>query len=320
MRLWFLILLTAGAVACNGDPAEPKDGKNDAKAGDEAASDKTPDAPTPAADAPPIKPIDPDSFVVEVKTRDRRNMVKVGGGKFLRGSPDGVGTDAERPQKKVRLETFWIDRAPVTVSQFKRCVEARRCKETTFRVGPEKRKHKTRPQDCNYGVPGREDEPMNCVSWFGARTYCRWAEKKLPTEAQWEKAARGTDGRLYPWGNDAPTCDNACLVAAGGEKCPKGEDAAPFTCKVGSKEAGVSPYGALDMGGNVWEWVEDGWSPTFYKDDPETNSPVNSSRTPKHPVRGGSASSDPESLRSAYRIAFTKEATPAWVGIRCALD
>ena len=308
MRLWFAIAL----VALTGCPNPPAPAPDNAPPPDE--EEEVADAPA----GPKIQPIDPATFEIEVKTRDRRNMVKVPGSSFLRGSVDGVGDDNERPQASVRLETFWIDRTPVTVEQFQRCVEARRCKETTFQPGREHAKQLTRPEDCNYGVKGREEQPMNCVTFFGARAYCRWAEKKVPTEAQWEKAARGTDGRRYPWGNSPPTCERACLGSARGKKCPNEEGT--YTCKAGSREAGVSPYGALDMAGNVWEWTDDGWSATFYQDDPETNSPSNTSRTPDHPVRGGSASSNPDALRNARRIPLVGEATPAWIGFRCALD
>ena len=307
MRFWFVIVLAL--AGCPGKPAPAP--------AQDAQVEAVEDVPE-AAQGPAIMPIDPATFEIEVKTRDRRNMVKVPGSAFLRGSVDGVGDENERPQTSVRLETFWIDRTPVTVEQFGRCVEARRCKETTFQVGREHDKQLTRPEDCNYGTKGREEHPMNCVSYFGAQAYCRWAEKKLPTEAQWEKAARGSDGRRYPWGNTPLTCERACVGSAGGKKCPNEEGA--LTCKAGAREPGASPYGALDMAGNVWEWTDDGWSATFYKDDPETNSPANTSRTPDHPVRGGSASSTPAALRTARRIPLPAEATPAFAGFRCALD
>jgi eukaryotic-like serine/threonine-protein kinase len=317
MRFSLAIMLAAAVCACQESAPAPAP-TADADAGAKPAAKGVPAeaAAKPAAEVPALVPIDPSSFVIEVKTRDRRNMVKVQGSKFLRGSVDGVGDDTEHPQTRLRLETYWIDRTPVTVSQFLRCVNANRCKETTFKVGREKKRHLTRPEDCNFGVEGREDQPMNCVSWFGARAYCRWAEKKLASEAQWEKAARGSDGRLYPWGNEPPSCERACVEAAGGQACPRQESS--FTCKPGEREAGASPYGALDMAGNVWEWTDDGWSPTFYKDDPENH--TNSSRTENHPVRGGSVATNADGLRAAKRIPMPSGATPAFVGFRCTLD
>ncbi len=312
MRLWFVILLAMGLLACPGETPAPK---TDTDAGASTAPEEK--ASDPVAKGPALVPTDPATWVIETKTRDRRNMVKVQGSKFLRGSVDGDGHETERPRASLRLETYWIDRSPVTVSQFDRCVQANRCKETTFSTGRQKKTHLTRPEDCNYGVEGREEHPMNCVSWFGARAYCRWAEKKLVTEAQWEKAARGSDARTYPWGHDAPTCERGCFESAGGKACDRGEDA-PYTCEVGKAETGASPYGALDMAGNVWEWTDDGWSPSFYRDDPEAIE--NTSRTDEHPVRGGSASSNADALRSARRIAIKGGATPAFVGFRCALD
>ncbi len=194
-------------------------------------------------------------------------MVSIPAGYFWMGCNDEIDSEckeSEKPYHKVTLSTYKIDKYEVTVEQYKECVDAGVC---------EKRKD----QLCNFGVSGKENHPINCVSWVDAKTYCEWAGKRLPTEAEWEKAARGTDGRIYPWGNESASCEYSVISG-----CGTGE-----TMEVGSKPSGASPYGVFDMSGNVREWCSD-----YYQDDYYENSPSENPKGPKsgydRVIRGGS--------------------------------
>ena len=174
--------------------------------------------------------------------------------------------------------------------------------------------------NASWRTPGFEQtdlHPVVCVSWDDAAAFCDWAGLSLPTEAQWEKASRGTDGRNYPWGNEAPTCERT-VMKEGGDGCA--QDA---TWPVGSKPMGVSPYGVMDMAGNVWEWVLDCYDKNFYR-SPESrkNDPCNDchpdSSCKRRVVRGGSWLNDAASF---FRAAYRSRNSPAGLfvnyGFRC---
>ncbi len=270
-----------------------------------------------AAAEPPEAPPEPPkpAFKAEIRGADGREMSHVPAGPFLRGSKVGVGTDEERPQKTLALKGFWIDRNEVSVGDWTRCLKAGPCSNDKlyrqYRIkDPDKR-----PEPCNYGQPDRDAHPMNCVSWFGAEAYCKWAGKRLPTEAEWEKAARGTDGRLYPWGEEKADCSRACMVDKSMYGC-----GTRTSCPIGSRgQRGMSPYGAFDMSGNVYEWVANFYSQTYYQDAP-TENPFNSARDAQRPVRGGAFSSDEDGARAAKRSAFNAVDRVSFVGFRCASD
>jgi formylglycine-generating enzyme required for sulfatase activity len=168
---------------------------------------------------------------------------------------DDECADAEKPGRRVHVRAFAIDRTEVTVEAYEACVRGGGCAEPEVGV------------DCNWGKSGQERHPINCVDWQQARTYCEWAGKRLPTEAEWEKAARGEDGRKYPWGNLGFA--RAGKVANIADETAKAQDSAVSwalegyrdgyyrTAPMGSFPDGASPYGAEDMIGNVWEWLED---------------------------------------------------------------
>ena len=256
-------------------------------------------APAPAPPAPSPAP-SPERATEITNARDGSKMVLVPAGAFLRGSAMGDGSDDERPQRSIYLDAFYVDRHEVTVAQYRRCVQAGGC------TVPGTRKY------CNWNESGRGAHPVNCVDWSQARAYCAWAGKRLPTEAQWEKAARGTDGRRYPWGSEAPTCRRAVMRGDGGNGCGKDR-----TWPVGSKPAGASPYGAQDMAGNVWEWVNDWYDKDTYASSPGRN-PTGPSSGSARVVRGGSFSFDSAAnLRAAYRIYYAPASRGSSIGVRC---
>jgi formylglycine-generating enzyme required for sulfatase activity len=202
-------------------------------------------------------------------------MVSVPGGEFFMGCNQTVDTECdydEKPGRRVSVNAFQIDKTEVTMAQYGRCVDAGACSSEGLTMPyweTSTEPYKERPElawACNWGKAGREQHPINCVTWQQAHTYCEWAGKRLPTEAEWEKAARGTDGRKYPWGNQgydaaklvANITDEAYRRSRPEAKVVDGYDDNYYgTAPVGSFPAGASPYGALDMIGNVLEWMAD---------------------------------------------------------------
>lgn len=235
-------------------------------------------------------------------------MVAVPAGDFIMGSPLGLGSDYEAPPHKVTLDGFWIDRTEVTNAQYRAFVGA-----TGHRA----------PTTCDSGDPTYDDEakadhPVVCASWDDAEAYCEWAGGRLPTEAEWEKAARGTDERLYPWGNNLDAsrfnyCDTNCEAS---QKDTGADDGYAWTAPVGSYPTGASPYGALDMAGNVWEWVSDWYGLGYYARSPELN--------PQGPVlgqyrvlRGGSWFGFSYNARTAFRAWGDPDQGDVVMGFRC---
>jgi formylglycine-generating enzyme required for sulfatase activity len=222
--------------------------------------------------------------------------------------------DDEKPGQMVFVDAFHIDRTEVTVAQYGRCVDAGQCTGDGLTTPYRSLDNKAYPEwawACNWDKPGRESHPINCITWQQARAYCRWAGKRLPTEVEWEKAARGTDGRKYPWGNRR--FGVAGRVANVADKTAKRnrlswavvdgyDDGFYETAPVGSFPTGASPYGALDMIGNVWEWTAD-----WYDVEHRFRS-----------LRGGSWSDVPRFARVSSRIRNAPSDRYMVAGFRCA--
>ena len=249
----------------------------------------------------------PDSRVNDVGDEtnpDDVDMVQVGAGPFWMGCNtviDSQCTPSEHPYHEVMLPPFEVDRTEVTVAQYRRCVETLGCGEPSADYPL-----------CNWELGDREDHPINCIDWSQARTYCEWAGKRLCTEAEWEKAARGDDGRIYPWGNETATCDLAVMYHTTGWGC--GVDT--ITWPVGSIPEGASPCGAVDMAGNLYEFVQDDYHDDYvgaprdgsaWEDDPRSNRRV---------MRGGEFGVQAHQLRASYRHVAGR-AGHANLGFRC---
>ena len=229
----------------------------------------------------------------EITGKDGAPMVLVPAGEFTMGGNEAV---SEKPVHQVSLDAYYMDKHEVTVEQYAKFLEA------TKRRSP--------PEWKILNQPPHQKHPIVMMDWSDANAYCQWAEKRLPTEAEWEKAARGADGRIYPWGNDLPTPQRANY---GKKKWDKHAALVP----VGTLD-GKSPYGIYDMAGNAWEWVSDWYDRVYYK-----NSPSQNPKGPEHGdfkvSKGGSWHSRPESLHSSNRNYSQPEHHPShYNGFRCA--
>ena len=258
-------------------------------------------------------------------------MIFVPAGEFIMGSLEGQGDYDEYPQHTVYLDGFYIGKYEVTNEQFAEFVDATgyttdaekagwgwvQTGEVRGRVEGADWRH---PQGPSSSIEGKMDYPVIQVSWNDASAYCQWAGVRLPTEAEWEKAARGTDGREYPWGNSPPDgsklnyCDVNCELDW---KDPSVDDGYTYTAPVGHYEAGMSPYGAYDMAGNVLEWVADWYDPDYYSKALERNPPGADSGVSRV-LRGGSWYDSQGLARCASRGKMNPDFRFNFVGFRVA--
>jgi formylglycine-generating enzyme required for sulfatase activity len=249
--------------------------------GVDATSTSRADAATECADTPST----PQSTAVD-------GMIEVPRGVFRMGSERRPN---EAPRHCVALERFLIDRTEVSVAEYDRCIAAHVCAQPE-RCG-QKEMCAANDLDCQRVHMLLPEHPMECVDWYQAGKYCRWQGKRLPTEQEWEFAARGTDGRTYPWGNDPINDTRACW-----------REGRYLPCRVASTPEGASPFGVLDMSGNVAEWTNSRYSIEASSQTSEET----------YVVRGGGYRSFGSELTTTYRIGRPAHYYDGGLGFRCA--
>jgi formylglycine-generating enzyme required for sulfatase activity len=246
-------------------------------------------------------------------------MLLVAGGSFTMGADTG-GQEDEHPAHTVTIASFWLDRTEVTNAQWDACVAAQACRPKADSV---------RMQHADFNGP---DQPVSGIAWSDARGYCAWRGKRLPREAEFERAVRDSDDRRFPWGNDRPTHDRTVFGSG------RTED-------VGTHPGGRGPYGHDDLAGNVWEWMEDEYDPYAYRRPgaaegvpgtcPEITAALDELRRQKkqgftgsnplpdeceHSIRGGAYNYDPDGLRATNRVHHPGRYRIPMLGVRCAKD
>ncbi len=267
-----------------------------------------------------------------------RGMIRIAGGEFFMGSDEKDAEPNEKPPHKVKLAPYCLDELEVSVASYKACSDRGAClraaKENQWE-GITERQRKIYDPICNIVDPiARANHPINCVSWEQARKYCEVHDARLPTEAEWELAARGSDGRIYPWGDDKPSaqllnaCGKECVAWMRKNRDPgqpiiamyDEDDGFANTAPVGSFPKGKSSWGIQDIVGNVWEWVDD-WYAEY---DPEsasttTTDPKGPPKGEQRVIRGGSWNGAmPSWVRPSWRFPAVPTNRTHGIGFRCA--
>ncbi len=272
--------------------------------------------PTQMPPSPTVIP-SPTLEAIRISAKDGMTQLFIPAGKFTMGGLDVQRENDELPAHEVYINAFWIDQVEVTNGMYNLCVQSGECNPPVQIRSDNRNEY--------FGNPEFQDYPVVYVTWGDANQYCTWAGRRLPSEAEWERAARGDDKRNYPWGDELPNEYNSNSQNFIGD-----------TSRVGSYAEGASPFGALDMAGNVWEWVADFYRMDYYAKSPTENPPGPLSTevfTVMRVIRGGSFQDDGLDLRVSNRN-FIEGPNPkepmnnakfygkssAKIGFRCAAD
>jgi formylglycine-generating enzyme required for sulfatase activity len=236
----------------------------------------------------------PSAGDIWTRPNDGALMVYVPAGRFFMGSLHNYphAFYFEKPLHPVDLDAFWIDEHEVTNAQYRRCMEEGTCEKSSCLKGE---------------ISNAPDQPVVCVSWNDAQVYAAWVGGRLPTEAEWEKACKGTEGRIWPWGDSAPDCSKANYWTGSG--------CATRPLPVRSHPGGAGPYGALDMAGNVAEWVQDWFAVDYYARAPLQN-PQGPDSGDARVMRGGSFEVHAGYARCASRLFVRPDNRSIYSGFR----
>lgn len=254
------------------------------------------DSPSDSTDVAPLGPVDPAQDAHEEPVQEE--LVSIPAGPFIRGT-DHDGFD-ERPQRTLLLDAFAIDRYEVTNFQYQQFVEATGHRKS----GPPSRYAK------NMSKMRGVNQPVVYVSWEDAEAYCQWKGRRLPTEAEWEKAMRGTDGRLWPWGN---------VEQPGGANWARVQDGHEVAASAGAVPTDSSPYGVMDGAGNVMEWVADWYAESYFAEASEQNPQGPDSGTYRV-LRGGGYATTGADVRITSRSKMVPDFRDETIGFRCAVS
>jgi len=253
-----------------------------------------------------------------------KGMAYIPGGAFPMGSPAGTGYEDENPARNVCVNGFYIDKYEVTNARFKGFVDATGyLTEAERNPSPLSDRTWRHPYGAGTSADEMPDHPVVCISWYDANAYARWAEKRLPTEAEWEKAARGADGRLYPWGNEISTKTASMNIADKNTDHPwrdaSMDDGYKTAAPVGSFPGGKSVYGVEDLAGNVREWCYDWWDSEYYETG-SSNNPAGPETGEFKVTRGGSWFYDAIGARTSHRLYHKPDGYGSATGFRCVKD